>query len=292
MDKRKVYAIIISYNGEAEVVGTVKSICSQVDKVVVVDNASNTATLIVLNELEMAGDIQLIKLNENLGIAYAQNVGIDFAQKEGANWVLTLDQDSSCAKNMVDKLIDVAEKYGKEKVGFCCPVINYQVPIREFNRVPGVEYIDYAISSGCLFSMSTLQSVGRQRDEYFIDSVDFEYCLRLAAKGYRLLRVNDAVLNHRLGVRRPVNFLGVIFSISVHAPFRRYYVVRNHIFLVKMYWRYAPTFLAKKTFFLLLLFLQILLLENKKMENIRQCGRGVVDGFRGRGGKNTIVAHG
>lgn len=292
MAKRKVYAIIISYNGEAEVLGTVKSICSQVDKVVVVDNASGAATLIVLNELEIARDIHLIRLDDNLGIAYAQNVGVDFAQKEGADWVLTLDQDSSCAKNMVDKLIDVAERYGKEKVGFCCPVINYQAPAQEFSRVPGVECIDYAISSGCLFPMSTLQSVGRQRDDYFIDSVDFEYCLRLAAKGYRMLRVNDAVLNHRLGLRRQVDFLGIVFSISVHAPFRRYYSVRNHIFLVKMYWRYAPTFLIKKTFFLLLLFLQILLLENKKMENIRQCGRGVADGFRGRGGKNTIVTHG
>ncbi|WP_454732101.1 MULTISPECIES: glycosyltransferase family 2 protein [Cupriavidus] len=290
MENKHIYAIIISYNGGSEVSATARSICGQVDKVVVVDNGSDEPTLTVLKGLEAAGIIELVCLGENRGIAHAQNVGIEVAHQQGAEWVLTLDQDSFCTGRMVERLLAAATK-STEKLGFCCPVIKYETSVDEMAQEQGVEHVDYAISSGCLFPMATLQTVGQQVDEYFIDSVDFEYCLRLAVNGYRMLRVKDAILRHKLGVRKKVDFLGRSFFVSVHAPFRRYYVVRNHIFLVREYWRRKPAFLVKKTIFLFLLFLQILFLEDRKMENIRQCGRGVIDGIMGHGGKNMVNVH-
>lgn len=289
MKNQKIYAVIISFNGNSEVINTVNSIRDQVSKVVVVDNHSDASTLKILDELSRTGIIDLIKLNDNYGIAYAQNSGIDIAYKEGAEWVLTLDQDSLCEQGMVAKLLSVAERFGKDKIGFCCPLINYQE--NNVDRKPSIDNINYAISSGCLFPIATLKAIGPQCVEYFIDSVDFDYCLRLTASGYRMLRVNEAVLDHRLGTVKKFTFLGLPISISIHAPFRRYYLVRNHIFLVKSYWMSSPLFLLKKTLFLFILFFQIFIFEDRKMENLKQCTWGVIDGLRRRGGKNPHCTH-
>ncbi len=36
-------------------------------------------------------------------------------------------------------------------------------------------------------------------EDLFIDSVDTEYCLRLKKNGYRVVRLNEAILYHPLG---------------------------------------------------------------------------------------------
>lgn len=292
MIKIKVYAIIISYNGDYAIIDAIQSIRSQVDKVIVVDNASSATTLKILAELECMDDIHLIRLDDNYGIAHAQNVGIAVGYRDGADWVLTLDQDSVCAEDMVAKLLVAGVSLGTNRLGFCCPAIKNQALGQTMRHKSGVEVVQYAISSGCLFPMTTLQAVGNQRADYFIDSVDFEFCLRMSSQGYRLIRVNNAMLDHKLGIKRNVKIFGANFSLSIHAPFRRYYLFRNHIFLVRSYWRQSPIFLLKKSLFLFFLFLQIVVFEDKKKENIRQCFFGLLDGLRGRRGKNMRVVHG
>lgn len=285
----KIYAVIISYNGGTEAVATVASVRAQVSKVIVVDNGSAEPTLKVLEELEHTASISLIRLPENVGIARAQNIGIDMAGSEGADWILTLDQDSQCAPGMVAEMVAAAESVGHDKVGFCCPVVQYKKSADSANAEMvdgrGVDRIAYAISSGCLFPMATLQQAGPQREDYFIDSVDFEYSLRLTRNGYQLLRVRTAVLGHKLGTKKKIKILGLTLALSVHSPFRRYYVMRNHIFLAREYWRYAPLFIFKKTCFLCLLLLQIFFFEERKLDNMKNLWAGLIDGLKGRGGK-------
>ncbi|MGN5352841.1 glycosyltransferase family 2 protein [Ralstonia sp. L16] len=287
MNAQKVYAVIISYNGGPELVKTVRSVRPQVGKVIVVDNGSVVLTKKILGELEFSGEISLISLAENQGIAHAQNIGIEQASKENAQWVLTLDQDSTCSPDMVANLLDAAEVLNKDSLGFCCPAINWMAGHHDIPHTSTIDEVQYAISSGCLFPMTTLRKMGPQREDYFIDSVDFEYCLRLMRSGYRLFRVKGAILGHKLGARREIRIFGFNFSISVHSPFRRYYVARNHIFLARDYWRDFPVFIAKKTIFLLILIAQIVLLENRKLDNLWNLWRGLMDGFGGRGGKNV-----
>jgi rhamnosyltransferase len=287
MDKENIYAIIICYQGGREILDTYRAVVDQVNKVVIVDNGSGVETFKVLASIRDQEKCRLIYLNDNYGIARAQNAGVSLARAEGAVWVLTLDQDSICYPDMVQRLLDVARKHPKGTLGFCCPTINYGATEAAFPVTSAVSEVTYAISSGCLFPMATLISAGEQCNEYFIDSVDFEYCLRLTSTGYKLLRVDNARLDHCLGKREKVGFFRTTFWISTHEPIRRYYIFRNHIFLIRKYWRIAPLFLAKKTFFLLLMIGQIVVLEHDKIQNIRQCSRGLLHGLLNLSGKSS-----
>lgn len=285
MKIEKICAIVISYNGGDEILRTIDSIYSQVGTIIVVDNGSNLATLKNLRLLSDKNKIEIKYLDANYGIASAQNIGVSLAEHGGADWVLMLDQDSFCDENMVKNLYDVAINHDPTTLGFCCPLINYGDRNVSISRNLRCEYINYAISSGCFYSMETLKNVGEQREDYFIDSVDFEYCLRLLRLNYKLIKVESAILNHKLGLRKKINFLKLNFYISIHSPIRRYYISRNHIFLCKEYWKYFPLFLMKKTVFLFLLFLQIIFLESNKIKNIENCCKGLFDGFVNRKGK-------
>ncbi|EED65426.1 glycosyltransferase family 2 protein [Comamonas testosteroni] len=291
MKNEKIYAIVVSFNGGFEIFKTIESIRKQVNKVIVVDNCSDNVDFSALEYLELNANLSLIRLDQNYGIAYAQNIGVAVAHAEGADWVLMLDQDSACAPDMLDKLLAVMESVDKEKIGFICPNVEYQGKNLNADRGSIFTEVASAISSGCLFPMSTLQFAGPQCVEYFIDSVDFEYCLRLRSLGYKLINAGNAVLEHKLGKKTQVSFFGIYFSIFTHSPFRRYYIIRNHIFLIKKFWKIFPLFLIKKTILLIILIMQIFLFESKKGENLHQCWQGLIDGFKGRGGKNVSKLH-
>jgi rhamnosyltransferase len=291
MSKSTTYAVIVSFNGKLTILQTIESVLDQVKNVIVVDNHSDIETLDFFSELNYKNNITFIRLDANYGIAFALNVGIEIAKNYGAEWILTLDQDSECSANLVSELLSTAKNFGESKIGFYCPAISYYNQRNDRHKSKVIEQIRYAISSGCLFPMSTLRTLGPLAEDYFIDSVDFEYCLRIASNGYQIIRNNNAILNHNLGTRKKIQFFGGYLSLTIHAPFRRYYMFRNHISLIKKYWKYSPIFLIKKTFFLFILILQILFFEEDKYKNINQSLQGIIDGFMGRMGKNNLNSH-
>ncbi|HBH9906831.1 TPA: glycosyltransferase, partial [Escherichia coli] len=93
-----------------------KNLCSiseQVDRVVIIDNSND---LVCQNRLQVMisenENITLIQLNENKGIAYAQNIGFVYSLKAHADFVITFDQDSSVENGLVQSLY---EEYLKVK---------------------------------------------------------------------------------------------------------------------------------------------------------------------------------
>lgn len=74
---------------------------NQVKRVVIVDNGSNN-----INNIEKLVDnysnIELLKLDENKGIAYALKQIMIYAIKNKYDWVLSLDQDSVCDNNLIN----------------------------------------------------------------------------------------------------------------------------------------------------------------------------------------------
>jgi rhamnosyltransferase len=110
--------------------------------------------------------------------------------------------------------------------------------------------------------------LGFFEEKLFIDSVDNEYCLRLRKNGYKIIRVNHAVLNHQLGTLRK-NWLG--FSTIVHPASRRYYITRNMFYVMSKY----PEFRLFGIKELLKSILLIILVENDKIKKLKAFFRGV-----------------
>ena len=101
-------AVIVTYHPALDVLGElVDRLASQVEMVLIVDNGSDEdlTTWNALRQLQAQAQ-HIIALNENRGIAAAQNAGIAWAKQQGATHILLMDQDSLPASNMVEKLHD------------------------------------------------------------------------------------------------------------------------------------------------------------------------------------------
>lgn len=102
----RVCAIIITYNVKENIINVVNAIKGQVSEVLLVDNGSDKSTLEILSDLKNTNNnVSLILNNKNLGIAKAINKGIKFATKKDFNWILTLDHDTICEKDMIKKCL-------------------------------------------------------------------------------------------------------------------------------------------------------------------------------------------
>lgn len=238
----RVAAVVVTYGATlAQVRRLLGSIEPQVKHVILVDNGSPS-----LKNLKSNSRLHIIRLDQNYGLAYAQNVGIEKAIKLKADHVLFLDQDSVPHRDMVQELcrsIRNAQDRGI-RVATAGPIridshtgkkANF---IKSFWRTPFIVYpdtesrpsyslVDFVISSGSLVPIEVLRLVGGQRGDYFIDHVDTEWTIRAGAKGLETIGVHTALMEHRVGDSAHRFWLFGWKYIFWHQPWRNYYVYRN-----------------------------------------------------------------
>lgn len=264
-----VHAVVVSYNASpARLTQQLQQLLAQVSTVVWVDNGSSSP----LPDGHLSSEpsqLHRIQLPRNLGIGAAQNVGIHWAIQAGATHILLMDDDSLPAPDMVSQLLhSLATQPKAGAVGAA-----YHDPRRQASHTPfsarqGFRLqwlpcidssctwpVDHLIASGCLIPVHVLQTVGNMREDYFIDWVDIEWCLRASNHGYILYGVCAAALEHTLG-----NSVTSVFGreIPCHPPWRHYYQARNFILMLRntpmpwqlrihMAWRQLKRFLVFST---------------------------------------------
>jgi rhamnosyltransferase len=91
----------------------------------------------------------------------------------------------------------------------------------------------FLISSGTLISIPKLLKIGGMRSNYFIDHVDTEWCLRARNKGFFLIGVHSASMEHSLGDKVKRVWLFYLRSVAHHSPLRDYYMFRNTILMLR-----------------------------------------------------------
>ncbi|MCL2627448.1 MAG: glycosyltransferase family 2 protein [Oscillospiraceae bacterium] len=241
---KNVCAGVVLYNPSIErLKGSIDAVRPQVDRLVFVDNASEN-----VDELQKLLDPErdvLIKNEANLGIAKALNQLVEFADTNSYEWILTLDQDSICAGDHVEKLLTTATT--DNKIAMAAPLIIDRGIVDVDNSpkegFPDTEDVKWCITSGNLTNVKAVLGTGGFNEWLFIDEVDLEMSLRLLREGYRLVRVNTAVLNHEYGlktIRR--RFLWRVVTYRNYAPIRVYYQHRNIVYMLRKYGReYVPS---------------------------------------------------
>lgn len=276
---KSVLAVVVSFNDGAALIKTVNALVNQVGKVVIVDNGSRAETRSCIAELEATLGIAPVYLHENMGIGGALNIGVSIARKENFDWILTMDQDSIAAPQMVSEMLMSAKKCQDAAV-ICALLVADGNEKRNKDKV-----VTSAITSGNLVKVSCLQYVGDYNERYFIDSVDFEFSLRVRNAGYKILKCGRANLHHRLGEIRVVSLMGYKYRYTLHSPLRRYYMYRNHMYLVAGFWYKNPFFLIKKTILAICGIVEITVFDPKKWINLKMIGRGLRDWFRASDGR-------
>jgi rhamnosyltransferase len=147
---------------------------------------------------------------------------------------------------------------------------------------PDVADRDTVITSGMLVRREVLEKVGPFREEFFVDHVDNDFCLRTRAAGYRILRDRRHKLAHSLGQRNTHRLPGVTVASSRHPTWRLYWIARNGVILIREHRRTAPAWARGTAVYLVRWFLLRTLIEAPRRERAAVMLRGFRDGFSGR----------
>jgi rhamnosyltransferase len=293
-----IVAVIVTYHPDIEkLADLLAALAPQVNTSVIVDNGSGADIHARLQSM-CAGAAELVALDDNRGIAAAQNIGISRAKAMGAEYVLLFDQDSVPDSAMVAALQAAIEKMRRLGTQVACAGPRY-VDARQQNPPPFVRVrglrlercpcpdaetvapVDYLISSGCLIPMTVLDQVGGMREDLFIDYVDIEWGLRAKRFGYQSFGVCAALMAHSLG-DQPIRFLGR--QLPLHSPLRHYYHFRNAVLLYRegwlpLNWKFVDAWrlLMKYGFYTLF--------AKPRAQQFYMMSLGILHGLRARAGK-------
>lgn len=239
----QINGVVILYQPNDNVNENINTYLPFVNKLYVFDNSEPASNKILPNE-----KIIVIADNQNKGIAERLNQACKLAQADGADWLLTMDQDSYFSEDNLSLYKKVFEQFDdKDKTA----IIGV-----EYNHKPNNKIIDWIdsdalITSGSLVNLKLNNKLGGFDEALFIDDVDGDYCLNTIANGYRSILFNNVYLNHSLGTisvhRSFKNFKKT--NRVLHSPIRMYYAVRNYLYLEKKYKHLLPQLpiIRKKT---------------------------------------------
>jgi rhamnosyltransferase len=296
-----VCGVIVTFNPKEDFLVHLDALQEQVASVTIVDNGSTDYSKSMLNKLAEEDKVDLLINETNLGVAKALNQGFHWAKERGFRWVLSMDQDSLPAKNMVKELLKTYDQYPhRDIVAIVSPqVLDPQTSVNArylhprlkvfFQRLSceddWLDDISIVITSGALHDLKTYEIVGFFREDFFIDYVDTEYCLRAVSQGYKIVVACRAKLYHRLGNRRKVQIGPLEFYPTFHSPDRWYYIWRNRLPMIRTYGLRFPHWLLFDLMAGLYSLCRMLLFEDRRFLKVRASIRGVSHGLQGRMGK-------
>lgn len=273
----KVAGVVVLYNPDRSVIKNVESYINQIHRLYVVDNSEALNTE-VIDFLKKNGHIEYIPLNGNEGIARALNYAAKRAIEEKYDYLLTMDQDSTAPEGMVGEMLNAAGNVGN--IAIISPLHGNKFNT-EISKAGRTEEVLTTKTSGNLLKLSMFKKLGKFKEEYFIDYVDIEYCLRIHKKGYKIIQVNTAKLAHNEGALEVKMFFGIRVFPYNHDPMRWYYKARNLPYMMKEYKNDFPElFVLEKKLFVNNV-LKIILYEKNKLVKLKWIVRGICDFRRG-----------
>lgn len=299
-----VHAVVAAFHPERELFEQLMLRLSvQVGCVHVVDNTPGASPVRGwMNSLGLTNAVWH-GFGDNLGIAIALNEGIRRAIAANASYILLSDQDSLPDGDMVEGLMATwKDLTGRGlRVGAVGPVFADRRTGREFPFqacVPGKFFYGHVgateetpvvealtlITSGQLIPVEALRDVGLMREDLFIDKVDFEWCLRARARGWRVFGTRLAHMDHAMGDDGlDVWYFGWRRE-PAYSPLRIYYVVRNYVALCRekeigLRWKIRNGWYTFGMVYSQVLF------GKYNLKSLRMALRGLWDGARNRMGR-------
>jgi len=294
-----VASVTIAYNAKALVARQIEALLRQtatLQEIIVVDNASGDGTADFIAASYPC--VTVIRLPTNEGVAGGCAAGLQHAVYErNHDWVWTLDQDSEPDPDTLSQLLTAWEETkSRGKVGLIAPVSFDAATGTPFRPLvwqdkpvimpstalePPLCYADMVISSGSMISNAAVRTAGLPRKDFFMDFVDYEYCLRLRRIGFQIVVATHCLMPHTIGSPRTVRWRGKQKLWITHPPWREYYKVRNRAFVL---WHEMPGWKTK--FYVLAQFLKqvagVLLFDPQKVQRLKLMALGLWHGIRGR----------
>lgn len=218
MKQPLVYIVLVNWNGLEDTLECLRSlneISYKNYKIVVVDNGSNNNQANVIKK--KFPYIELIKNKRNEGFVVANNQGIELALKNGADYILLLNNDTVVEQNFLNILINHAER--NRDVGILSPKILYFDSNEIWSMGGKISYLtgfsimigkgensenynevikpDFVSGCAMLIKKEVIEEIGLLDPIYFAYYEDADYCFRVRKLGYKIRVIPESVVWHK-----------------------------------------------------------------------------------------------
>lgn len=294
-----VAAVVVTYNRKQLLTECLDALLSQtrpVEKIILIDNASTDGTPEMLKKQGYLDNslIAYVRLPENTGGAGGFHEGVKLGYESGYDWLWLMDDDAVANKdalqNLLDNSLDENNIYGSTAVkgGFLSWTMlgykqNWKDEINLAQKLP--KHIDVNIIPfiGILLSKDVIKNNGYPDKDYFLAADDIEYCMRARKNGAKIILVRDSQINHPLSNRYYIwTPFKRIYSLKLE-PWKRYYDVRNRLFIAKKY--YGINLYIKTIPGSFLRLAVTLIHEDCRFRQIQAFTYGMIDGLLSKGGR-------
>lgn len=242
----KIGIILVNYNGADDTMECIRSIQKSTYndyEIIVVDNCSTDSSYKCLQEYRKTHDFTLLQARFNNGFSAGNNVGIEYALKNGAEYVLLLNNDTVIQEDCIERLLEVYNNtqgcgaaIGKILYYSNQNIIWYAGGALS-DKTARTEHFGYGQSddenekrirkvtfgTGCclLLSRKIIEHIGLLSEQFFLYEEDAEYSYRITNNGYDIIYVPSARIYHKVSA-----------STGQGSPMCQYYTVRNkYIFI-------------------------------------------------------------
>lgn len=213
----KIVAITINYKNPDMTLHCIQSFLehdNSIDEVIIVNN-DDVDFPVISNKYKK--NIHTINNHKNVGFAGGVNIGIDYALKNGADYILLINNDTIISKPICHDLLACFQE--KKDAGIVGPSIRFvkngqtlydlggyislfwgrtyhdEVTICEDEPIREVTYM-----SGCcmLIKKEVFAYVKSFDESYFLYYEDVDFCLRASSFGFKIYVVPSCVIDHQL----------------------------------------------------------------------------------------------
>lgn len=277
-------AVVVMYHPAVDIRSRIDAIRNQAAYLVLVSNGMSEKQYTEFTKyLTECRNCVFIENERNLGVSAALNQGVAHALENGFYWVLLFDQDSTVDDDFLNALARIVKQTGGA-LGLIGS--NYRDNIKERGRSREKTAEDAfrecktVITSGTLLSRNVYETVGGFNNDYFIDGVDHEYCMRARQAGMKNYISCRPLMSHSIG--NDMQSSGKIrkfISAYDHDASRKYYIGRNVSANIRRFYSREPVWAMRQVINLSVEFLSILTFESDKQQKMKSFISGIADGL-------------
>jgi GT2 family glycosyltransferase len=212
----EILVILIAYNSAKWIYRNLDSLFNQDKKIniLLIDNKSSDNTVSIVED--SFPQVEIIKLNENIGFAAANNIGFLYAVSKGYKYVFLVNHDAWLAPNCLNQLIKCSDKDNLDILspmhlngtgtdwdyGFKRFMPNLPSPVNFITNQKTFE-VEKINGAFMLITTRALKALKGFDPLFYFYGEDDDFCARARMRGFKIAVVSDAIAFHDREYREP-----------------------------------------------------------------------------------------
>ena len=260
--------ITINYNGSESTIKLLNSLAGQTDndfRVFIIDNASEETDFKLLSNFLRVTTCDAITFRniENLGFSGGNNVGIKEALKNGADWMLILNNDTWTENDFIAQLkpiltssegivgvplVEGAQTAYCGKIKWLKSMFQHEQNNSQIHNYKlQINSKFYVIGGAMAIHKDVFEKIGLLDEKYFLYFEDADFCIRARCVNIPLTIAENIIIYHNPS--STTKKLGSPFLLRYHYRNALYFNWKNGPWYIKLLvWRWSWIVILKQIF--------------------------------------------